>query len=143
MNYEKPFPKETMYKVAKPKGVYAHQNYPESKFAIDFLLDVGTPILASRGGTVIKTKSNSSKWGLDPKFSKKTNYVAIDHGDETYAEYLHLGKGKIAVKKGQRVKVGDLLGYSGLSGCMDLPHLHFNVFKIKNNKGVSIPFKIK
>ena len=143
MHYVKPFPKGTKYKISKPKGIYAHENYPESKYALDFLLDINTPVLASRNGVVIKVKSDSDKWGLNPKFTKEVNFVAIDHWDNTYSEYLHLGKDKVIVKKGHKVKVGKLLGYTGFSGIMDLPHLHFNVFKIENSKGISIPFKLK
>ena len=143
MNYIKPFPKGIKYKIAKPKGIYVHENYPESKYAIDFLLDINTPILASRDGMVVKLKSDSNKWGVDSKFTKEVNFVAIDHGGNTYSEYLHLGKDKVIVKKGQKVKVGKLLGYTGFSGVMDSPHLHFNVFKIENGKGISIPFKLK
>jgi len=143
MKYNLPFSIETKSKIAKPKGIYAHENYPESKYAVDFILEIGTPILPSRGGKIWKIKSDSEKWGLDPNFAKEANFVAIDHGDGTYAEYLHLGKEKVTVEIGQEVKAGDLLGYSGLSGCMDLPHLHFNIFKIENKKGISIPFELE
>jgi len=47
------------------------------------------------------------------------------------------------VKEGQAVKTGELLGYTGLSGCMSAPHLHLNVFKIENGKGISVPFKLR
>lgn len=73
----------------------------------------------------------------------EVNFVAINHGDGTYAEYLHLGKDKVGVKKGQNIKAGDLLGYTGYSGVMDIPHLHFNVFKIGNGKGISIPIEFE
>ena len=98
-----------------------------------------TPVLSAREGVVWKIKSDSDTWGLDKNLASEVNFVAIDHGDGTYAEYLHLGKDRVIVEKGQKVKAGDLLGYTGLSGVMDKPHLHFNVFKIENWKSVSIP----
>lgn len=139
--YRIPFPETVEMKIVRPTGKYAHENFPESRYALDFLLDVDIPILAARSGKVIKTKSDSDKWGLDAKLANEVNYVAIDHGDGTYAEYLHLGKNRVEVREGQDVETGDLLGYSGLSGCMSHPHFHFNVFKIEDGKGVSIPFE--
>jgi murein DD-endopeptidase MepM/ murein hydrolase activator NlpD len=143
MKYKLPLPSNVQTKMVQPTGIYSHKNYPESKYAIDFLVDVDTPVLAAREGIVWRTKSDSSEYGLDPKFSTKVNFVAIEHNDGTFAEYVHLGKDKIVVKVGQRVKVGDILGYTGLSGCMDLPHLHFNLFTVKNGRGISIPFKFE
>ena len=141
MKYKLPFPKAIRKKIIRPIGEYTHENFLESKYAIDFILDVDTPILAARSGKVIKTKFDSNKYGLNIKLADKANYVAINHGDETYAEYIHFGKDKVEVQEDQDIKTGDLLGYSGLSGCMSRPHLHFNVFKIKDKKSVSIPVK--
>ena len=123
-------------------GIYAHSNYSESKYAMDFLLPLDTPILAAGEGVVWKIKEDSSEYALDPSYATKVNFVVIDHGDGTYAEYVHLKYRGIIVEVGQKVEKGDIIGYSGLSGCMDLPHLHFNVFKIENGKGVSIPFEL-
>lgn len=138
VKYKLPFPKWVKKRIAKPREVYAHENYPESRYAIDFLMPVGTPILAARTGKILKVKDDSDKWGLSFQYADKVNYVVVKHIDGTFAEYLHFGKNQIVVKRGDKVKTGDLLGYSGLSGCMDKPHLHFNVFKIQNRKTISI-----
>jgi len=138
-DYILPFPDSLETRIVKPTGKFAHENFPESRHAIDFLLDAGTIILAARGGKVINTKSDSDKWGLDANLANEANYVAIDHGDGTYTEYIHLGKDRVVVQKGQEVEVGDLLGYSGLSGCMSEPHLHFNAYIIEDGKAISIP----
>ncbi len=143
MKYRLPFPETVETRISKPKGEYAHENFPESRHAVDFLLDVGTPILAVKGGTVVKTKSDSNEWGVDKKFAEKANYVAVKHGDGTYAEYLHLGKDKVVVRKGQKIKAGDLLGHSGLTGYMDKPHLHLNLFRIEGDKAISIPYEVQ
>ena len=139
--YKIPFPKNIKFKVAKPTGDYAHENYPEIRYAIDFVVPVGTPVLTIKAGKIIGLKDDSGEWGIGPSFIDKVNFVAIDHQDKTYSEYLHFSKGKVIVKKGDKVKTGDLLGYTGLSGCMDGPHLHLNVFKIKNGKAISVPIK--
>jgi len=143
LKYRLPFPKRIKKKLAKPKGLYAHENYPESRYAIDFVMLVGTPILAARAGKVVRVKDNSDKWGVDFQYEDKVNYVVIKHRNGTFAEYLHFRKKQIVVKIGDKVKTGDLLGYSGLSGCMDKPHLHFNVLKIRNGKVISIQVKFK
>jgi len=139
MKYQYPLPKNVEIKIAHPTGEYAHENFSESKYAIDFLVDVGTPVIAVRGGVVWRTKNDSVTWGLDKNLASEVNFVSVDHGDGIYAEYLHLGKDKVAVKEGKQVKKGDLLGYTGLSGCMDVPHLHFNLFRVEDGKGISIP----
>jgi len=143
MKYKYPLPENIEIKMVQPTGEYAHENFIESRYAIDFLIDVGTPVLAARDGKVFKIKTDSDRWGLDKSLANEVNFVAIDHGDGTYAEYLHLRKDRVMVKEGQQVKEGDLLGYTGLSGCMDAPHLHFNLFKVENGKGISIPVEWK
>jgi len=137
--YILPFPESVEERVARPGGRYAHENFPESRYAVDFLLDVDTPILCAREGTVVMTKDDSDRWGLDVALAHEANYVVVDHGDGTYAEYIHLGKDAVEVEKGQYVGAGDLLGYTGLSGCMSHPHLHFNAFEIEDGRGISIP----
>jgi murein DD-endopeptidase MepM/ murein hydrolase activator NlpD len=139
--YKYPFPENIEAKPVQPTGIYTHGNYPESKYAIDFLLPEGTSILAAREGKVMKTKDDSNEYGLNPIYATKANYVAIEHNDGTYAEYVHLKHKGVTVQQGQVVQAGEIIGYSGLSGCMDVSHLHFNVFKIEDGKGISIPFE--
>ncbi|MDP7116100.1 MAG: M23 family metallopeptidase [Candidatus Woesearchaeota archaeon] len=150
-----PFPETVEKRIGKPTGKFAHENFPESRYAIDFRLDIDTPILAARSGKVIKVKDDSDTYFTPKDLEGKTieeiikiaetytNYVAIEHDDGTIAEYIHLGKDKVDVKEGQEVEQGDLLGYSGLSGVMSEPHLHFNVFKIKDGKAESIPVEFE
>jgi len=137
--YRIPLPKDVQVVISKPSGEYAHENNSKTKYAVDFLVGVGTPVLASRDGIVVKIKSDSDKWGLDIKFANHVNFVAVAHKDGVFTEYLHLGKDKILVDVGQKVNAGDSLALTGLSGCMDKPHLHFNVFKIRDGKAYSEP----
>lgn len=55
------------------------------------------------------------------------NSVALDLGDGRFAFYAHLKPGSIRVKKGDRVRRGQLLGHVGNSGNTMGPHLHFHV----------------
>lgn len=138
--YQLPFPKSTKFKIAKPKGDYAHENFPEIKYAIDFVVPADTPVLAIKSGKVTNLKNDSNEWGLDfNKYADKVNFVEIEHENETFAEYFHLGKDKVKVKIGDKIKAGDLIAYTGFSGLMDRPHLHLNVFRIRNGKAISIP----
>lgn len=141
IRYRYPLPKNVKIKILHPTGDFAHANFPWSRYAVDFLVDIGTSVFAARGGVVVKVRDSSEKWGLDESFANEVNFVRVDHGDGTFAEYLHLGKNKVMVEKDQNVKAGELLGYTGLSGCMDLPHLHFHVFKIEDGKGISLPIE--
>jgi hypothetical protein len=55
------------------------------------------------------------------------NGVAIDHGGGWETQYCHLRQGSIAVRQGDSVQAGDLLGQIGLSGNTEFPHLHLSV----------------
>lgn len=55
------------------------------------------------------------------------NFVVVDIGRGRYAFYAHLSPGSIRVKRGQRVRTGQVLGLLGNSGNTDAPHLHFHV----------------
>ena len=56
------------------------------------------------------------------------NAVIVQHNNDEFTDYVHLQAG-ILVSEGQRVRKGQLLGYSGVSGYTTYPHLHFSVFK--------------
>jgi murein DD-endopeptidase MepM/ murein hydrolase activator NlpD len=60
------------------------------------------------------------------------NYVVLDLGQGLYAGYAHLQPGSLRVKKGDRVRKGDVLGKLGNTGNSDAPHLHFEVMDAPN-----------
>lgn len=140
--------------IKRPEGEYAHENFPESRYAKDFALPLGAPVLAVKKGEIILAKYDS-----DVHFSTReighlsmneifdlvaeyTNLVGIDHKDGTYTEYAHLAKRRVVSEK-QSVEEGEVIGRVGLYGITDLKHLHFNAFKIENGKGISIPVKFR
>jgi murein DD-endopeptidase MepM/ murein hydrolase activator NlpD len=150
-----PFPKSVEFKILNPTGEYAHENFPETKYAQDFGLPLGTPVLVVKDGIVILAKYDSethfSSAELENKSleeimdiaKKYTNLVGIKHDDQVFTEYLHLSN-KSVVHEGQSVKQGDIIGYVGLSGLTNAPHLHFNAFiKTDQNKGLSIPVEFE
>ncbi|MBI4491261.1 MAG: M23 family metallopeptidase [Chloroflexi bacterium] len=107
------------------------------RYAVDFGLPEGTPVLASRGGTVITAKGDSSVGGFDPAYQERANYVVVDHGDGTAAGYWHLQFGSVVVQVGQPVSQGQVLARSGATGYVSGPHLHFYVGQLG---GYNIPW---
>ncbi len=116
-------------------GKYSHFT-PKGRYALDIAMPEGTPIIAARGGVVVKTENRQSGRGNNPS----GNYVRILHDDGTMGVYLHLMKGSVQVQEGRRVQVGSMLARSGNTGNSTGPHLHFVV---QRNVGLaleSIPF---
>ncbi|MDD5058076.1 MAG: M23 family metallopeptidase [Sideroxydans sp.] len=98
---------------------------PDSRYAVDFSIPVGTPILASRKGRIVDVDQNFTRGGNDPAL--KANHVLILHEDGTLGMYSHFSANRINVSIGQWVEEGTLLGYSGNTGYSTGPHLHFAV----------------
>ena len=94
----------------------------------DFAANVGTPILATANGTV----TESTRKGGNGK------YVKIRHNATYSTQYLHMSKR--AVKVGQFVKQGDVIGYVGMTGNTGGPHVCYRFWK--NGQQVD-PFRQK
>ena len=120
-------------------GYFSHKG--NSLYAIDFGMKVGTKIYASRGGIVVNTKNDGYLHG-NKKYISHANFITIRHNDDTYAKYVHLKKGGVKVKIGQKVKRGQFIGLSGNTGFTNGAHLHLVVFKGKSfNTRESIAIK--
>lgn len=91
--------------------------------AVDLAMEKGTPVYAPADGTVVHR--------LKPKkhHKQRWSYVAIQHSNNLSSILGQLSK--IVVKKGDAVKAGDIIGYSGGKGKGAFkstgPHLHFAV----------------
>ena len=82
---------------------------------VDLAGPEGTPIYASRSGTVtIARYSNSAGY-----------YVTINHGDGFSSVYMHMTTYTVSV--GQKVSRGQLIGYMGSTGISTGSHLHFGI----------------
>ncbi|MFE2053593.1 M23 family metallopeptidase [Streptomyces sp. NPDC059459] len=86
----------------------------------DFAVPIGTNVVATHGGTVVKAGGNGA--GDGPAYG---NAVVIKHGNGTYSQYAHLSK--VNVKPGQIVKTGQSIAKSGNTGNSSGPHLHFEI----------------
>ncbi len=83
---------------------------------VDYLVPEGTAVFATADGTV-KT--------LSEKNSTHGKAITIDHGNGYETSYSHLLDTR--VRKGQKVKRGDIIALSGNSGLSFAPHLHYEV----------------
>ncbi|MBV8083315.1 MAG: peptidoglycan DD-metalloendopeptidase family protein [Chloroflexi bacterium] len=98
-------------------------------YAWDFCMDVGTPVVAARDGTVRAVRQDSNVGGWGPQFADDANFIVIDHGDGTSGLYMHLMQRGARVKVGDQVQTGQLIAYSGNTGWTSAPHLHFMVMQ--------------
>ena len=87
-------------------------------WGMDFTAPRGTPVYASGDGVVVRADSGSRGYG---------KHIRIDHGFGYISLYAHLYK--YNVRKNQKVKRGDLIGFVGSTGRSQAPHLHYEIFK--------------
>lgn len=85
---------------------------------VDFSMPVGNPIYVTGDGTVESVVINRSRIGYG-------SYVMVDHGFGYKTRYAHMED--IAVKAGQTLKRGEIVGVSGNTGKSTGPHLHYEV----------------
>ena len=83
---------------------------------VDMACATGTPIYATRAGTVTRTAYQAGGAG---------NYVSINHLDGFSSIYMHMTH--YVVSAGQTVSQGQLIGYVGNTGISTGPHLHFGI----------------
>jgi murein DD-endopeptidase MepM/ murein hydrolase activator NlpD len=115
-----PISTKDLRRIASGYGYRIHPVYKKWRMhtGIDFSSPTGTPIYATGDGRVSKPKDGLAGYG-------KT--VVIDHGYGYKSLYAHMSK--IAVKPGQRVTRGQIIGYVGNTGISTGPHLHYEVRK--------------
>lgn len=113
-----PVSNKQLMAVASGFGWRTHPIYKVRKMhtGIDFAAPIGTPIYATADGKVVE---------VDIKFSGYGKVVEIDHGFGYRTRYAHMHG--FAVRAGQMVKRGDLIGYVGNTGLSTAPHLHYEV----------------
>lgn len=87
-------------------------------WGMDFTSPTGTPVYATGDGKITRADQGSTGYG---------KHIRIDHGFGYITLYAHLSK--YNVRKGQKVKRGDLIGFVGNTGRSKAPHLHYEVHK--------------
>ena len=86
---------------------------------IDYAAPRGTPIRSAGKGVVI-TKRVSQSYG---------NMMRVRHSDGYVTLYAHMKKFRAGMRRGKRVKKGEIIGYVGTTGLSSGPHLHFGLYK--------------
>jgi murein DD-endopeptidase MepM/ murein hydrolase activator NlpD len=109
-----------------------------SGWAWDFATPSGTAIVAVRDGRVRRAKGDSHSGACSKAYAAYANYVVIDHHDGTESLYVHLSS--TAVKVGQNVARGQLIGHSGATGWSCGAHLHFQFQKSPSGGGTTSYF---
>ncbi len=87
-------------------------------YGMDFTAPRNTPIYATGDGKIIRADSRATGYG---------KHIRIDHGFGYVTLYAHIDK--YNVRKYQKVKKGDIIGYVGNTGRSQAPHLHYEVRK--------------
>jgi len=99
--------------------------YTRMHKGVDFRARTGTPIMAAGDG-VVERASRYGAYG---------NYIRIRHNSTYSTAYAHLSRYGRGVKKGARVKQGQIIGYAGATGRVTAAHLHYEV--MMNGKQVN------
>ncbi len=113
--YGWPLPATAKQKFTSAFGMRADpfNGKPEFHGGIDLAADAGTPVLATAAGTVVEASQ-------DARYGK---YISIAHPDGGISRYGHLLG--LAVREGQQVARGDMIGAVGMTGRATGPHLDY------------------
>ena len=115
-----PVSNKDLDRIASGFGYRIDPIYKTMKFhsGLDFAAPSGTPIYATGDGTIQEASLSDVGYG---------NHVVVNHGYGYKTLYGHMVRMK--VKRGQRVKRGDVLGWVGSTGKSTGPHCHYEIMK--------------
>lgn len=120
----------------------SHRKGTLGQFAYDFLMPIGTDIIAIRGGTVVAIQESFENVTTVQRPGEE-NFVIINNGNGTQDRYFHLDKDGVHVSVGDVVIQGQLIGTGGNSGGTPRPHLHLEVIRPASGGGSPIPVTFK
>ncbi len=121
--YVLPYPAGEQYEIIQSYCYQENSHY--NSLAYDFLMPMGSDIVAARAGTVREIRDDLPDVDLqDPSMH---NHIFIEHEDGTIAFYGHLQQWGVAVHEGEAVDAGQYIAASGSSG-VSIPLLHIGVF---------------
>lgn len=121
-----PVSNKDLKRLASGFGTRTHPIYKIQHFhsGIDFSAPTGTDVYSTGNGVVVSVESDPRGYG---------NHIVVDHGYGYRTLYGHLSG--FAVRSGQKINRGDVIGYVGSTGTSTAPHLHYEV--IKNNEKIN------
>lgn len=137
--YVLPYGVGQMFRVGQGNcGPGSHASGSIVQFAYDFLMPIGTEIVAARDGQVLLVEA---RFADSTRIPGQENYINVQHDDGTIAAYVHLTSGGALVQVGDRVRTGEVIGLSGDSGSSSEPHLHFHVQSCSGCQTMPIAFR--
>jgi murein DD-endopeptidase MepM/ murein hydrolase activator NlpD len=141
--YRLPYQRGESYRLDQGfDGAFSHQG--DGRYSLDFNMPEGSRVLAARAGKVIKITEKYNVGKNDPEFREYANHVSILHSDGTIGTYSHLKQDGVIVKLGDTVAAGQQIAFSGATGYVTGPHLHFSVEKAKQGGGyTTLPVKFR
>jgi murein DD-endopeptidase MepM/ murein hydrolase activator NlpD len=92
--------------------------YTRMHKGVDFAVPTGTPVMAAGAGT-IQFMGWSNGYG---------NFVKLDNGSGYATGYGHLSRFAPGMRRGAKVRQGQVIAYSGMTGMATGPHLHYETF---------------
>jgi len=98
----------------------------------------GQPVLAPADGQAVMVEDGfqDNLPGRPTHDSARGNMVLLSHGNSEFSIMDHLKQNSVRVKKGDKVKQGDVVGECGNSGPSSVPHLHY---MLQNSGGLPLP----
>ena len=114
-------------RISSAFGMRKHpiDGYNKMHRGTDFAAPLGTPIMASGGGVITR-----AKW-----CGGGGNCIKIRHNSTYETIYAHMKSFASGMRKGLRVKQGQIIGYVGSTGKSTGPHLHYEV--VANGKKIN------
>ena len=145
--YRVPWPEGSSFMFIQAPGGRITSHFTKSTlYAVDVAMPEGMSVLAARSGSVESLQAFHGAGADEGPLTYEGNFVRVRHSDGTLALYAHLRHQGVVVTAGERVEAGQLLGYSGATGDVTEPHLHFAVIREERNSAgwveeVSTPFR--
>jgi len=139
-----PFSASEAYSVSQGFEGESTHHTPDSQYAIDLAMPVGTAVHAVRNGTVMDIEEDFNRGGNNyDKYAHKANHIRILHADGTRAVYAHLDLASVSVRPGARIRAGQKIARSGNTGFSSGPHLHFAIQQNSGMQIISLPFRFR
>jgi murein DD-endopeptidase MepM/ murein hydrolase activator NlpD len=124
---EIPFPKGRKHKVIQGNNTNYTHNTEWSRFAVDFDLKINDTICSATNGFVVGVVDKYKFGGKEDEWNPYGNFITIyEPNSGIFTQYVHLTENGSFVKLGDKIKKGQAIGLSGMTGQTDVEHLHFN-----------------
>jgi hypothetical protein len=128
--YRLPWPEGLSFMFTQVQGGRITTHFTKATLhAVDIAIPEGVPVLAARAGVVEALEARHGASVEEDPLTYEGNFVRVRHGDGTAAIYAHLKHRGVTVAVGEAVAAGQRLGYSGGTGDVLEPHLHFAVLR--------------